>query len=191
MSTFLFRPAVVAGLLVVAALALRPAAGSGGTNPLPRFTEEREAAALFFVKKHLPDLLPLLGQLKKTDEPQYRREIREIFQATELLADLRDEPQRHDLELKIWVAENKAQVLVAKLSTPSDEERKKVQAELQELARTLVNLEIDVQEHRAEQLERELGEAKDELARMRDSRDRHTKERDESLLNRVPKRNGK
>ncbi|HEY1861909.1 MAG TPA: hypothetical protein VGG61_16225, partial [Gemmataceae bacterium] len=34
---------------------------------LPRFTEEREAAALCFVKKQLPDLVPLLEQLKKNN----------------------------------------------------------------------------------------------------------------------------
>ena len=34
-------------------------------EPLPRFTEEREAAALHFVRKHCPDLIPLLDDLKK------------------------------------------------------------------------------------------------------------------------------
>src|SRR4051794_40418485 len=82
---------------------------------LPRFTEEREAAALFFVKKQLPDLLPLLEQLKKNSQPQYRTEIREIFQATEWLADLQDDPRRHELELKIWKTENKAFTVAAKL----------------------------------------------------------------------------
>jgi hypothetical protein len=191
MPTYLFRLAVVVCVLLVAALALQTPARSGGSASLPRFTEEREAAALFFVKRHLPELLPLLNQLKKTDAAHYRREVREIFHATELLADLRDDPQRHDLEVKIWIAENRAQVLIARLSTPSSEERKKAEGELRDLARTLVNLDIDVQEHKAEQLERELGEAKDELARLRDNRDRRTRERYESLLNRVTKRSEK
>ena len=35
-------------------------------DPLPRFTEEREAAALHFVRKHCPELVPLLDEFKKT-----------------------------------------------------------------------------------------------------------------------------
>ena len=65
---------------------------------LPRFTEEREAAALLFVKKHLPDLSPLLGELKKTNPTRYHQEISEIFQVSEMLADLLDEPRRYDLD---------------------------------------------------------------------------------------------
>src|SRR5262249_26736901 len=82
------------------------------SDGLPRFTEEREAAALFFAKKHLPELLPLLQQLKKTSVSAYEKEIRSIYQVTELLADLRDDTPRYELELKIWITENKAQALV-------------------------------------------------------------------------------
>src|SRR5207253_1129856 len=95
---------------------------------LPRFTEEREAAALFFVKKHVPEVLPLLAQLRKDNPATYQREIREIFQVTEMLADLQDEPRRYEIELKIWKAETKAAALVAKLATPNEDERKKLVA---------------------------------------------------------------
>src|SRR5262249_2219737 len=131
---------VLAGALaVVLAAGLANPAGptaADETPPtsLPRFTEEREAAALFFVKKHLPELLPLLEQLKLNTLQRYEMEIREIFQVTELLADLRDEPRRYELELKIWKAENRAHALVAQLSTPSEDERKKVEGQLQDLA---------------------------------------------------------
>jgi hypothetical protein len=177
------------GLLLACLLA-----GIGGTamaraaqekETLPRFTEEREAASLFFVKKHLPELLPLLEQLKKSSQAEYEQEIRQIFQVSELLADLVDDPKRYELELKIWQTENKAHALVAKLSTPSDEERKKVETQLLELARELVTLDIQVLEMRAEQLERELGEAKDELAKARDHVDRQAKERYEALMDKA------
>src|SRR5260370_412922 len=111
---------------------------------LPRFTEEREAAALCFVKKHLAELVPLLEQLKKSNAGQYQHEIREIFQATEWLADLQDDAKRYELELKIWKAENKAHILAAKLSTPVDEERKKFEGQLQELAKEPVELDVQV-----------------------------------------------
>jgi hypothetical protein len=157
-------------------------------NSLPRFTEEREAAALFFVKKHVPEVLPLLTQLKKANPRQYQQEIREVFQVTEMLAELQDEPRRHELELKIWKAETRASVLVAKLSTPNDEERKKVEAGLQELAKELVDLDIQVLEHKADVLDKELGTVKDELARARDQMEKQTETRYKGLLEQAKKR---
>jgi hypothetical protein len=191
MRTSLVWPTAVASLTAGVLLGWWAAGAGPGARAgekLPRFTEEREAAALFFVKKHLPDLLPLLEELKKSSADRYRREVREIFHATELLADLGGDGQRHDLELKIWVAENRAQILIAKLSTPSDGERKKAQGQLHELARQLVDLDIDVLDLKAERLDRELGEVKDEVARIRENRDKYVKDRYDGLLQRVQKR---
>jgi hypothetical protein len=173
---------------LVLTLVLTTGAATARESDLPRFTEEREAAALFFVKKHVPEVLPLLEQLKKDNLSQYQREIREVFQVTELLADLQDEPRRHELELRIWKAETKAYALVAKLSTPSEEERKKIEASLQDLARELVELDVQVLEVKAEQLDKELGEVKDELARAREQSDKQTKARYEGLLEQARKR---
>jgi hypothetical protein len=181
--------ALVAGLLLGWCSRAHLRAGApteGEQSPLPRFTEEREAAALFFVKKHLPELLPLLEELKKNNAPQYEREVRQIFQVTEMLADLReDDPKRYELELKVWKAENKANSLVAQLSTPTEEVRKKVEAQLQDLAKELVELDMQVLELRAEQLDKELGEVKDELAKMRDNVDKQVKDRYEGLLDKA------
>jgi hypothetical protein len=175
---------VLTGLLATA-IGTRTALAAPEKETLPRFTEEREAASLCFVKKHLPELLPLLEQLKKSHQSEYEQEIRQIFQVSEVLADLVDDPKRYELELKIWQTENKAHALVAKLSTPSDEERKKVETQLMELARELVNLDIEVLQMRADQLERELGEAKDELAKARDQVDKQAKERYEALMDKA------
>src|SRR3954469_8522837 len=102
---------------------------------LPRFTEEREAAVLHFVKKHLPELLPLLGDLKRANVVRYQQEVSEVFQVSEMLADLQDEPRKHDIELRIWKADNRAHVLVARLRAPSEDEKKKLQEQLRDLAR--------------------------------------------------------
>jgi hypothetical protein len=166
----------VAAPFALVALLVATVVGRAGDGDLPRFTEEREAAALFFVKKNLPELLPPLEGLKKNNNAQYRREIREIFQVTELLADIEDE-KRHDLELRIWKTENRALRLVAQLSTPKEEERKKVETAIQDLARELVDLDIAVLELKAEQLEKELTETRDELSKMRDGADKHARER--------------
>ncbi len=157
-------------------------------EPLPKFTEEREAAALHFVKKHCPDLIPLLEDLKKTARPAYELQVRETFQVTELLADLQDDPKRHDLELKIWKAENKSLVLVAKLATPKEDDRKAVEEQLLALAKELVELDLQSMEHRVEVLRTELASAKDELAKFRDNLDRTAKDRFDALLEKAKKK---
>ena len=157
-------------------------------EPLPRFTEEREAAALHFVRKHCPDLVPLLSELKKTNRAAYELQVRETFQVTELLADLQDDPKRHELELKIWKAENKSLVLVARLASSKDEERKGVEEQLLALAKELVELDLQSMEHRVEVLNTELAVAKEELAKFRDNLDRTTKDRFEALLEKAKKK---
>jgi hypothetical protein len=178
-------PIILAWVLV--SPAWRAPASTQEAN-LPRFTEAREAAARFFLGKHVPEILPLLDQLKKSNAAQYQHEIREVFQVTEMLAGLQDDQRRHDLELKIWITENQAHALVAKLSTPSPEERKKLETRLQEMARELVDLDIQVLELKADQLDKELGEVKDELSRARDQLDRNTRQRYEGLLEQARKR---
>jgi hypothetical protein len=155
---------------------------------LPRFTEEREAAAVCFVKKHLPDLMPLLEHLKKNNAKQYEHEVREIFQATEWLTDFQDDAKRYDLELRIWKAENKAHILAAKLSTPAEEERKQLETQLLSLAKELIELDVQVLELKADQLDKELGEVKDELAKARENGEKQVKERYDQLLEKAKKR---
>ncbi len=159
-------------------------------DALPRFTEEREAAALYFVRKHCPEQTPLLEELKKSSRASYELQIRETFQITELLADLQDDPRRYELELKIWKAENKAIVLVARLASPKDDDRKAIEDQLKVLAKELVDLEVQSMEHRVEVLDRELTTAREELTKARDSLDRTTKEKYESFLEKAKKKRG-
>jgi hypothetical protein len=175
---------------LIAMLLLGPVPGlcwSRASESLPRFTDEREAAALCFIRKHSPEALVLLTQLKKDSPIQYQHEIREVFHVTELLAGLQDEPKRYDLELKIWKTESRAHALVARLATPSEDERRKVEALLLELARELVDLDIGVLEWKAEQLDKELLEVKDELSRNREQIDKVTRSRYEGLIGKVKK----
>lgn len=174
-------------LLLLGCLYLPSSGPAAPRTGLPRFTEEREAAAVYFVKKHLPDLLPLLAELKKNNAARYQQEICEVFQVTELLADLQDEPKRHELELKIWKAENRAHLLVARLLAPPEEERMKLQDQLRALTRELVDLDIRMMETQAEALDREVSEIRDELARTRDQLDQKVKSRYESLLDKSRK----
>src|SRR5216683_368807 len=160
----LLPTAVGVALVMVLGLVVGIPVQAGAATPetdarsLPRFTEEREAAALCFVKKHLPELAPLLEQLKKNNNGQYQHEIREIFQATEWLADLQDDTKRYELELKIWKAENKAHMLAARLTTAAEDEKK------------------------------ELGEVKDGLAKTKENMERQVRDRYEQLLEKAKKK---
>jgi hypothetical protein len=182
----MFRTAFACAAAIAVAVSFPCAAPAA--DPLPKFTEEREAAALHFVKKHCPDLIPLLEDLKKTNRPAYELQVRETFQVTELLADLQDDPKRHELELKIWKAENKALVLVAKLATPKEEDRKAVEEQLQVLAKELVELDLQSMEHRVEVLRTELASATAELTKFRDNFDRNVKDRFEALVEKARKK---
>jgi hypothetical protein len=181
-----FASAMRTGLTLILVLFLGLAWTRAGDAP-PRFTEEREAAAVYFVRKHAPEVLPLLMQLKKDSPTQYQHEIREVFYVTELLAELMDDPKRHELELRIWKAESRARALTARLSIPAEDERKKVEANLQEMARELVELDIQVLELKAEQLDKELSETKEELVRTREQIDKATRTRYEGLVGKVKK----
>jgi hypothetical protein len=177
---------VVLGFSIAAGPFSRAGSGSTESDKLPRFTEEHEAAALHFVKKHLPELLPVLAELKKSSPTQYQREIREIFHDCELLAELNEEDSpRYDVELKIWVAENRAHLLVAKLSTPSEAVRKKVEEQIMDLAKDLVKWDLKILELRAEQLDMELGAIKDEINRVNENKEKTVKERYQELLAKV------
>jgi len=160
---------------------------NAAVGKLPRFTETREAAAIHFVKKHLAEMLPVLDQLKKSNQPQYEREIRFIFEITEILADLEDDAPRHNLELRIWIAENRAQLLLARLGAAGDEKRKTIHLQLQELANQLVDLDANYLELKAEQLDRDLAQVRDQISRIRERREQFVKERYHELLQRIPK----
>ncbi len=169
-------------LLITTVSAASPVVAGPPRSSLPRYTEEREAASLYFVKKHLPELLPVLDQLRKTQPTHYQLEIREIFQVAEMLAELLDDPQRHELELKIWKTANRANILLARLDAQSESEQKKTKRQLEELSRELTHLDIQVLEVQVEHLEKELTSLKQELVRVREQANVETRARVERWL---------
>jgi hypothetical protein len=166
------------------------AATLGGEPTLPVFTEEREAAALTFVRRHYPDLLPLLERVRRTDSKRYQQEISELFQLSEALTELRlHDEKRYQLELERWKTESKALVLVARISTASTSEKATLQGELRDAAKRLVELDIELLRLRIEELERELSEARDEMSRAEERRDLRIQERYHFLFD-LAKRRG-
>lgn len=172
------------GLFVVAlAASVLPVAPLGGEPNFPVFTEEREAAALTFVRRHYPDLLPLLERVRRSDLKRYQREISEIFQLSEALTDLRmHDERRYQLELERWKTESKALVLVARISTSQASEKPALQLELRDAAKRLVELDMELLRLRIEELERELSEARDEMHRAEEKRELRIQERYQFLF---------
>jgi hypothetical protein len=113
-------------LLLVAA---EPAQNAPATSPAKPakaperapLTPEREAAAITFVRQHHPELVDLLNQLKESKPAEYQTAIRELFQTSERLAQLREQdPQRYELELAAWKVKSRLQLLAARSTMSAD-----------------------------------------------------------------------
>jgi len=109
-------------------------------------TPEREAAALQFVRDHHPELVDLLKSLKASHSDQYQSALRQLFQTSERLAKIYEtDPQRYQLELKLWKIKSRIQLLAAKASMSRDPElESQLKAALAEQAQVqLQELQMD------------------------------------------------
>jgi len=143
----------------------RSAAGKRST--MPEFTPEREAAALTFVRQHHPELARILPALKDRQGGEYKRAIRELFRTSERLAQLRQRnPERYEIELKLWKLHSRVQVLAAKVQmNPNAKVEKELrqaldaytQARLERLTQEREKLQsrIDTIDSRMEQVRRD------------------------------------
>ncbi|MGE0757789.1 MAG: hypothetical protein AB7F89_17585 [Pirellulaceae bacterium] len=85
-------------------------------------TPEREAAALTFVRQHHAELAELLISLKESSPREYERAIRDLFRSSERLAQIQErDRQAYELELAVWKARSRAELLSARLQMQDDE----------------------------------------------------------------------
>jgi hypothetical protein len=130
---------------------------------LQGFTPEREAAALTFVRAHHPELAELLDRLKSRRPQEYQKAVRELFRASERLAQSQElQPQRYEMELNEWKLQSRIQLLVARMSmgrTPELEaELRHLLAEQLAVHRELVKFTHERTAARAAALQKELDE---------------------------------
>ena len=124
--------------------------------PPPVFTEEREAAALTFVRKNRPELLAMLEGIKLRKPAEYQRAVGDLFRTSEMLTSVRQEdPGRYELALKGWQAEMHAGMLFARL-VGQPGETKKVEAELRQAVEKVVELQIEQTGYQVRRMEVEL-----------------------------------
>lgn len=79
-------------------------------------TPEREAAVMKFVQLNHPELGDLLLHLKSSQTKEYEQAIRELFRASERLAQTKErDVALYELELAVWSAQSKIQLISARL----------------------------------------------------------------------------
>jgi hypothetical protein len=69
-----------------------------------------------FVRRNHEELGQLLAHLKENQPKEYERAIRELFRASERLAQIQErDPQQYELELQLWNTQSRIQLLAARL----------------------------------------------------------------------------
>jgi hypothetical protein len=124
-------------------------------------TPEREAAAITFVRQYHHELVDLLNQLKETKPAEYQSTIRELFQISERLAQLREQdPQRYELELAAWKIKSRIQLLAARSTMSADksfeDQSHEAIVELWDVRLKLMKLERDRTAERLEKLDKNI-----------------------------------
>lgn len=140
----------------------------------------REAAALNFARKHHPELADLLERLKATDRNAYQKAVRDVSQAGERIARLREnDPERYELALRVWTLDSRIRLLAAR-STMSDDpsiddrlrellrERREIRLAMLRLERERLRTRLERVEDQLELLDRDPDKAvENDLARIK------------------------
>jgi hypothetical protein len=125
------------------------------------FTPEREAAAMMFVRTHHPELADLLTRLKDRRPGEYQKAVRDLFKASEKLAQSQEmHPNRYELELELWKLNSRVQLLVARLtmdrSPAMENELRELLARQLEVHEKVITLDRDRAAERVKSLDAEL-----------------------------------
>jgi DNA-directed RNA polymerase subunit L len=139
------------------------------TRPNPAIAMEQEAAAIALVQEHHKDLFELLIHLKEGLPQEYERAIRDLSRASDRLAQFeKRDPERYRLELQLWQAGSRRQLLAARLQMGYDEsllnELRNVLSEEQKLA-------LAVLRHERERLAGRIAKIDEQITAQEDNAD--------------------
>lgn len=133
-------------------------------------TPEREAAALNFVERNHPELTELLAHLKSSQPKQYEQAIKEIYRVTERLAGIQERDVLHyELEVKLWTAQSRVQLLAARLKMDDSETVKK---DLREALAAQIDARLNVLKHQKQQAAERLAKMESDIAQLEGSKDK-------------------
>ena len=126
-------------------------------SKLPPIDAKAENDVLEFVREHHPELAELLSQLKENHPKEYQKAVQDLSRVRQRLhAMKRNDDRRYDLELSVWKAETRIQLLAARLHMGDN-------AELREQLRVALNEQMDL---RLELLKHERDLAKDRIGKL-------------------------
>lgn len=118
-------------------------------KPAPSTTAE-EAAAIALVQEHHKDLFELLIYLKEGLPQEYDRAIRDLSRASDRLTQFeKRDAQRYKLELQLWKAQSRRELLTARLQMGHDES---LLGELRQTLKEEQRLELAILRHERERL---------------------------------------
>lgn len=142
-----------------------PQSGAKAKNKPPlAITPEREAAALNFVERNHAELSELLAHLKTSQPRQYEQAIKEIYRVTERLAGVQErDPLHYELEVKLWTAQSRVQLLAARLKMGDSES---VRKELREALATQIDARLDVLKHQKQQAAERLAKMESDISQL-------------------------
>lgn len=123
----------------------------------PSQGDAAEADVLEFVREHHPELADLLSQLKENHPKEYQKAVQDLSRVRQRLhAMKKNDNSRYDLELAVWKAETRVQLLAARLQMGST-------TELREQLRAALNEQMDL---RLTVLKHERDQAKDRIGKL-------------------------
>jgi hypothetical protein len=162
--------------------------GKGANKPVPKaspakqpfsakpftMTPEREATVTEFVEQNHAELAQLLAHLKTNQPKEYERAVRDLFRVTEKLALVRERDSRqYDLELRVWQAQSRAQLLVArmKMTDPASADNEELRKQLREILAEQWQARLEVLQLDRDRATARLNKLAAEIERIENQRD--------------------
>ncbi|HUE73000.1 MAG TPA: hypothetical protein VMP01_19095 [Pirellulaceae bacterium] len=154
--------------------------GARDARPPMAVTPERESAVMTFVERNHPALKDLLAALKSSRPKEYEKAIRDIYQASERLANLKErDPRLFELELKSWTLRSQIQLLAAQMVMASSDE---IRSRLRELLNEQLDLRAEMLTLERERAQERLKRVEGEIAKVESDREKHIERQLDLLL---------
>ena len=133
-------------------------------------TPEREAAVLTFIQRNHAELADLLAHLKENQPEAYEQAVRELFRTTERLAQIQErDPLQYELELAVWKAQSRVQLVSARMKMAVTEDLKK---ELREALAVQSDARLALLKHQRQQASERLTKLDADIARFEKDREK-------------------
>ncbi len=155
-----------------------PTAKAKSKQPLA-ITAEREAAVLNFVERNHSELSELLAHLKSDQPKQYEQAIKEIYRVTERLAGVQErDPLMYELEVKLWTAQSRVQLLAARLKMGASDSLKQ---DLREALGNQIDARLDLLRHQKQQAAERLAKMDSDLSQLEANKEKQIERQLEML----------